>query len=649
MNRYIVNKNDLKEIEYLVKTLNYHTDLYEKGEMEITDFEWDQMYFRLSSLERLTGYILPHSPTQNIRYSLVNELSKINHDHLMLSLAKTKDREEAANYFGDKEYVVMAKMDGLTCSLTYENGYLVRAETRGDGAIGDDVTHNVLVIKNVPRRIEWKGRLVIDGEVICDKETFKEFSEEYKNPRNFAAGSIRLLDSAESANRKLKFVAWDVIEGFPHLERFCDNLLELSFLGFEVVPWMLNKIYDEEELLTEIENFHYPIDGLVYKFDDIAYGKSLGATDHHFKNAIALKFADEEAETSLVDIDWTLGRTGILTPVAVFKPVELEGTTVQRASVHNITIFKDIFGHHAWYGQKVKVYKAHMINPQILEAEEYDSPEGVPLDIPEVCPVCGGRTEVKCDVTSEFLICTNPDCEGKLINRIDHFAGKKGLDIKGLSKATLGKLIEWGWIEKISDLYELHTYRADWINKPGFGERSVDNILRAIEDSKTTTLDSFIASLGIPLVGKAVAKDIIELFSTYEEFRTAILEQFDFGQLNGFAEAKTSALLEFDYTEADYIFENYLKIFKEEKITKIDSNCNDLKIVITGTLKNFKNREQFKEEIEKRGGKVVNTITKTVNFLINNDVESTSSKNKKAKELNVPIISEDEFINKYFN
>lgn len=647
MNKHIIHQNDIDEIHYLIKMLNYHTDLYEKGEMEITDAEWDHFYFRLQNLERITGYILPSSPTQNIRYSLVNELSKVKHDHLMLSLDKTKDREEAANYFGDKEYVIMAKMDGLTCSLTYENGYLVRAETRGNGVVGDDVTHNALVIKNVPRRIDWKYRLVIDGEVICDKETFKEFSEEYKNPRNFAAGSIRLLDSAESVNRKLKFVAWDVIEGFPQFDRLSDSLLKLSYLGFEVAPWSHSAVYQEEELLAAIDGFHYPIDGLVYKFDDIAYGKSLGATDHHFKNAIALKFADEEAETRLVDIDWTLGRTGILTPVAVFKPVELEGTTVQRASVHNITIFKDIFGHHAWYGQKVKVYKAHMINPQILEAEEYDSPEGVPLDIPEVCPVCGGRTEVKCDVVSEFLVCTNPNCEGKLINKIDHFASKKGLDIKGLSKATLEKLIDLGWVSNIKDLFTLEQYRADWVKLPGFGEKSVDKILTAIKTASTTDFVSFIAALGIPLIGKAVATEIEKTFPTYIEFRTAILEGFDFAQLDGFAEAKSSALLDFDYSEADEIYEKFVVIPTKEKITTTQTNCNDLKIVITGKLKTFKNRDEFKAEIEKRGGKVVDSVSKATSMLINNDLESTSSKNKKAKELNIPIITEQDFIEKY--
>ena len=650
-----VRKQLIEEIKHLTKILNEYTEAYNNGCPVISDSEWDTLYFRLAELEICTGYCEENSPTQKVIYSSVTELKKVEHNHPMLSLEKTKSEEEVFNFFGDKHYVAMAKMDGLTCSLLYENGRLIRAETRGNGLVGDDVTHNALVIKTIPKRINYKNRLVVDGEIICDKKTFEEnFSTLFKNPRNFAAGGIRLLNGKQCEARKLKFVAWDVIEGFENSNSLFGNLCDLCDLGFTVVPFFssMTKNFSKDLILDEVEANHYPIDGLVFKFDDIAYGKSLGATDHHFKNAIAFKFVDEIEESKLITIDWTLGRTGILTPVAVFEPVELEGTTVQRASIHNLTILKDTFHGLPWVGQAVKVYKAHMINPQILEADDAGDflhyPELPFLEVPTVCPVCGGHTEVKCDVATEFLVCANPDCEGKLINRLDHFAGKKGLDIRGLSKATLEKLIDWSWVEKTSDLFKLHNYRNDWINKPGFGERSVDNILHAIEEAKVTTLDAFIASLGIPLIGKAVAKEVIKLFPTYEEFRAAIEEGFDFTQLDGFAEAKTNALLEFDYKEADYIFENFLKIFRNEIITTNDSNCKDLKIVITGTLHNFKNRDEFKNEIEKRGGKVVNTITKSTSFLINNDINSTTSKNKRAKELDVPIISEQDFINKYF-
>lgn len=652
------NRRDLmliEQMEELIEKLNYYTDLYESGKPEISDTLWDNMYFTLVKLEAETGFAFKESPTQRIRYEIVNELKTVEHNHPMLSLNKTKDYDEIKKFVGDKTSVAMAKMDGLSCSILYENGKLVRAETRGKDGIGEDITHNIITLPSVPKKINYTETLVVDGEIICDKETFKEFADKYKNPRNFAAGSIRLLDSKECANRKLKFVAWDLIKGYETVKSFYHRLWHLKELGFTIVPfhWFVSLDYfPMDELITAIEELNYPIDGLVFRYNDLREYAAAGATEHHPKGAMAFKFEDETETTSLIRLDWTMGRTGVLTPVAVFDPIELEGTEVERANLHNLSVMKDILG-TPYIGQTLEIYKANQIIPQVSSA---GIPEckadilGLELKPPKYCPICGEVLMVDESETGVLnLMCINPKCEGKLINKLDHFAGKKGLDIKGLSVATLEKLIDWGWIDTAADIFELKKYRSSWIKKPGFGEKSVDNILNAIENSKETTLESFISAIGIPLIGRAMAKELNKYFSTYEEFRTAILEGVDFTELDGFAEVKSSSICEFDYTEADLIFEKYLRIKKLQNVKEDKgSNCKDLKIVITGTLQNYKNRDEMKKEIEDRGGKVVGSISKNVNILINNDINSGSSKNTKAKELGIPIMSEEEFVSKYF-
>lgn len=637
------------EIRNLINKLNAYTELYDNGAPAISDEEWDKLYFELKKLEQESGLIYPDSPTQKISYTVVNELQKVEHNHPMLSLAKTKDIAKIVEFLHEQEFVAMSKMDGLTCSLLYQNGKLVRAETRGNGEIGEDITHNVLVIPNIPKEINYKEELIIDGEVICDLGTFDQyFATEYKNPRNFAAGSIRLLDAKESENRRLTFVAWEVIKGMENCNTLIGRLNYLYELGFTVVPRMTSEIFDDTVFITGIAAMskakNYPIDGIVFKFNDIAYGKSLGSTDHHFNNAIAFKFYDEAYETKLLDIEWGMGRTGQLTPIAVFEPVDDGESVLERASLHNISVMRETLGEEPYVGETVYVAKMNQIIPQIVKANIEDLPDKQVIRIPLTCPVCGGAAEiVESESGTKNLCCTNSACQGKLINRLDHFAGIKGLDIKGLSKATLEKLIEWGWIDCLKDIFSLKEHRAEWIKKSGFGVASVDKVLAAIEASKNTTLDKFITSLGIPLIGSRVAKDIAARVYDYGEFRDLIIDNFDFSSWEGFGDSKKDNLLKFDYTEADEIYK-LLNIATQEQKPQNDLN---LTVCITGSLKKYKNRAELQSAIEATGGKVVSSISKKVNYLINNDVNSTSSKNQQAKKLNIPIISEDDFAKKY--
>ena len=644
-------KHDL--MKDIVAKLNKATKAYDRGEPYMTDKEWDNLYFSLVELEKELGYALPDSPTQRIVYQAkVLELNKVSHNHSMLSLAKTKDLDEVKSFLGDKKVVIMAKMDGLTCSLRYVDGKLVSAETRGDGLIGEDVTHNAMVIKSIPKRINYKEELIVDGEIICTKEDFKSFEKEYKNPRNFAAGSIRLLDSAECAKRNLTFVAWDVIKGFEQWPTLIDRFLCIKDLGFTIVPSTPKYTTLELDLayIQEIvEHRGYPIDGIVFKFNDIAYGKSLGSTSHHFNNAIAYKFYDETYPTKVLDIEWTMGRTGVLTPVAILEPVDIDGTEVSRASLHNVSVLKATLGDLPYYGQKVEVFKANMIIPQIKSAvlwEDVDLKEGecmTGIAMPCTCPICGQILEYNNNDGVITLHCKNSQCDGKLINKLDHFCSKKGLDIKGLSKATLEKLIGWGYVNNCEDIFKLHMWMEKWMNKPGFGVKSVDKILNAIEEAKNTTFDKVISAAGIPLIGGAVAKDLSKKFENYESFRKAIDKGFDFTVFDGYGPEMNKALLTFDYSELDRIVENSLiinYIKEEDKEQTLEGKV----FVITGKLKNYKNRDELKKQIESFGGKVSGSVTKKTDYLINNDNTSTSSKNTNAKTLGIPIITEEEFI-----
>ena len=652
---------DIKRMENLIEELNEATRAYDAGKPYMSDHEWDDLYFELVQLERKIGYAHSDSPTQKINFQLVSALKKIEHNHPMLSLDKTKQLDEVATFVGKHDYVAMCKMDGLTCSLRYYNGKLVSAETRGDGIVGEDILHNALVIDSIPKYIKYKGELVVDGEIICCLDTFTNmFADSYKNARNFAAGSIRLLDSKECYNRHLTFVAWDMIVGYEEENELFWRLNELYRLGFTVVPFIaiylneyVNEIVSEttiEFLKQEAQKNAYPIDGVVFKFNDVAYGKSLGLTGHHFKNAIAYKFYDETYPTTILDIEWTMGRTGVLTPIAILEPIDIDGSTVSRASLHNLDIMGQTLHGCGWVGQKVEVYKANMIIPQIASAEEDEDIPHINKQHflrPRVCPVCGGSTVVQKDVNTRNLYCTNPDCDGKMINKLDHFCGKKGLDIKGLSKATLEKLIDWGWVTDIVDIYCLTDHRTEWIQKSGFGEKSVDNILNAIEASKHPSLQAFISSIGIPLIGKTMSKELVKSIETYEEFRKLVDEKFDFSQLDGFAESKTDAIWNFDYRQADAVYEFVKPLAVPEAVVDSQNSLAGCTIVITGRLEKFKNRAQLQTAIEAKGGKVVGSVSNNTDFLINNDNKSNSAKNLTAQRLGIPIITESEFTERF--
>ena len=634
---------ELSKIKELVEKLNYYTKLYDEGRPEISDKEWDDMYFELQKIERENGIYLEDSPTQRVNFQVVNKLNKIEHNHPMLSLDKTKDINEVQKFIYYNDYIAMAKMDGLTCSLKYVNGKLVSAETRGNGFIGEDILHNALQVKNIPKRIDFKDELIVDGEIICTYENFKEFESEYKNPRNFASGSIRLLDSKESSMRRLSFIAWDCISGLEEVEKLSTKLLKLNILGFTVVPFMAGE-YSIDDTISTIQSIAqeagYPIDGIVYKYDIISEYEAAGKTDHHFKGGLAYKFYDEEYETILRDVEWTMGRTGVLTPVALLEPINIDGSEVSRASLHNISIMDELG--IRYQDTKVMVYKANMIIPQISKALPYEGEIASLINIPAVCPICGEPTIIKGENGVRVLYCSNPNCEGKLINRLDHFFGKNGLDAKGLSKATFEKLIDWGWIENIKDVFKLKEHKKEWEKMQGFGEKSVEKILQAIEDCKSCSLDAVISAAGIPLIGKTVGKDLSKRFGSYSEFREAVESGFDFTNFGGYGWEMHKAISDFDYSELDYIVDNYLQI-KENNKEDNELKLKDLTFCVTGKVHIWKNRDSLSAFIESLGGKVTGSVSKNTNYLINNDINSTSAKNKKAQELDIPILSEEDF------
>lgn len=569
----------------------------------------------------------------------------------MLSLDKVHSIDEIKSFANNKELIATIKCDGLSVRLIYENGQLTGANTRGDGKIGGNVFSHAHYIKNIPLTIPVKNRILIDGEVIIFKEDFDK--DKFKNQRNAAAGGLSLLNMQEVKDRKMSFVVWDVFTNEQIYTYYTEKLNIATSFGFDVVPNIGTSDYQYaiNFCLKTAQEKGYPCDGVVFKFNNIQYGESLGSTEHHFKNAIAWKNTDETYSTRLRYIQWTMGRTGVLTPVAVFDPVQIDGTEVSRASLHNVSIMKETLGDCAYVGEPLEIFKSNMIIPQIYSAgPKYDygyviANGGVSAnDAPEHCPICGGNIYFKEENNIVRAYCDNPNCEGKLINRLNHFCGKKGLDIKGLSKATLEKLINWEWVGSISDLFKLHMHQSEWIKKPGFGQASVNKILKAIESAKNCTFDKYLCALGIPLIGRVASKALMNTFKDYNSFRTAIKEKDDrLYQIAGIGEVMIDALLSFDYTEADEIFNKYII---EEEAAATPSNDNVLEgktFVITGKVKAFKNRDELKSFIESKGGKVTGSVTSKTSYLINNDTESTTAKNQTAKKMGIPIIGEEEF------
>lgn len=652
-----MNQIELEMMRGMVSILNEASEAYyNTGHPIMTDEQFDARLEDLRQLEEETGFVLANSPTQRVGAKVLTELNEVTHSHPMLSLEKCHTVEEIIRFANNRELVASIKLDGLTVSLTYEDGILVRAETRGTGLVGSDVTEHVKQFKNVPLKINKKGTYVIDGEAIITDEDFAEVNRDgkYKNSsRNLASGTLSVLDTSLVAKRKLRFLNWDVIEGGGN--SLSANLAEARELGVDVVPFWSVTNLDPKKLQNTIDYvFEYakdeglPCDGIVFKFNDIEYGKSLGATSHHFKNGIAYKAKNEEVKTILRDIDWTLGKTGVITPTAIFDAAEIYGTTVERASLHNISVMRELLGDEPHIGQSIVVTKSNMIIPQVVRADKrYSGIQDLMLDIPTKCPICGGNTEIKQDNDSKVLVCTNDDCKGKLLGKLTHFVSKNAMNVDGLSESTLEKFIELGWLNKFEDIFTLKDHFTEMVKLDGFGEISVNKLLDAIEASKNTTLDRFIYALSVPLVGKSASKTISKYFNgNFDKFyNECCFTEFDFTVLDDFGETMNESINKYLKDNATMIRElaNYMEFEKPQTISN-NANLSGLTFVITGSLNHFANRDEAKEKIEAAGGKVSGSVSAKTSYLVNNDVASTSGKNKKAKELGIPIISEEELI-----
>lgn len=645
-----------ERIKELVELLNKANKAYYQEANEImTNFEYDKLYDELVGLEKETGMVLSNSPTVNVGYQVVSQLPKEQHNSPMLSLDKTKEVGALADFAGDRKCLLSWKMDGLTVVLTYENGELVKAVTRGNGLVGEVITNNAKTFKNIPISIPYKGRLTLRGEAIIKYSDFEQINREiedadskYKNPRNLCSGSVRQLNSQVTAERNVNFVAFALINAD---DVDFGNSIEQQYKwmesqGFQVVEYRVvtrNSMEDAVKYFAgKIQTYDYPSDGLVLMFDDIEYGLSLGTTAKFPRNGIAFKWEDEQAETTLKYIEWSPSRTGLINPVAVFEPVELEGTTVSRASVHNISIMEEL---ELGSGDRIKVYKANMIIPQISENL---TKSGID-DLPKECPVCGHATEVKAENGIKTLYCPNSQCPAKHVKLFTLFVSRNGMNIDGLSEETLEKFIDAGYIKEFADIFHLDRYYEEIVATPGFGQKSYDNLMDSVEKARTVELSALIYSLGIPNIGSANAKLICKAFNNnIEKIRNASVEELI--EIDGIGEIMAEKFCQY-FADEDNIkkLDNLLKevnIAEPEENTT-PQNMDGLTFVITGSVEHFANRNELKSYIEKHGGKVTGSVSAKTNYLINNDAMSASSKNKKAKQLGVEIVTEEVFLERW--
>ena len=645
-----------ERIKDLVELLNKANKAYYQEANEImTNFEYDKLYDELVGLEKETGMVLSNSPTVNVGYQVVSQLPKEQHNSPMLSLDKTKEVGALADFAGDRKCLLSWKMDGLTVVLTYENGELVKAVTRGNGLVGEVITNNAKTFKNIPISIPYKGRLTLRGEAIIKYSDFEQINREiedadskYKNPRNLCSGSVRQLNSQVTAERNVNFVAFALINAD---DVDFGNSIEQQYKwmesqGFQVVEYRVvtrNSMEDAVKYFAgKIQTYDYPSDGLVLMFDDIEYGLSLGTTAKFPRNGIAFKWEDEQAETTLKYIEWSPSRTGLINPVAVFEPVELEGTTVSRASVHNISIMEEL---ELGSGDRIKVYKANMIIPQISENL---TKSGID-DLPKECPVCGHATEVKAENGIKTLYCPNSQCPAKHVKLFTLFVSRNGMNIDGLSEETLEKFIDAGYIKEFADIFHLDRYYKEIVATPGFGQKSYDNLMDSVEKARNVELSALIYSLGIPNIGSANAKLICKAFNNnIEKIRNASVEELI--EIDGIGEIMAEKFCQY-FADEDNIkkLDNLLKevnIAEPEENTT-PQNMDGLTFVITGSVEHFANRNELKSYIEKHGGKVTGSVSAKTNYLINNDAMSASSKNKKAKQLGVEIVTEEVFLERW--
>lgn len=642
----------------LTALLDKAARVYEQGSDEImSNFEYDRLYDELKKLEEESGTVLAASPTAHAGYEVLSELPKFKHETPCLSLDKTKSREELREWLGDHEGVLSWKMDGLTVVLSYENGELVRAVTRGNGEVGEVITNNAKVFKNVPLRIDFKGSLVLRGEAVIKYSDFEKINasienvdEKYKNPRNLCSGSVRQLNNEITAKRNVHLFAFTLFSASGDEERYNTDFKTinegfdfLEKLGFTVVEHRTvnaGNIADTVEWFSEkVKTNDFPSDGLVLAFDNIAYGESLGRTAKFPRNAIAFKWADETAVTHIREVEWSPSRTGLINPVAIFDPVELEGTTVSRASLHNVSVTEEL---KIGIGDEVSVYKANMIIPQIAE----NFTKSGKLVIPDVCPVCGGKTEIRDSAGSRFLYCTEPECPAKKIGNFVQFVSRDAMNIEGISESTLEKFIDLKYIHDYADIYRLERFKNDIVELEGFGEKSYENIQAAVEKSKDAELPNFIFALGIPGIGLANARLISrELGGTLEALMEVSKERLL--EINQIGEVIADSFVNYMQNEKNRseiaALLEYVKL-RAPEFNEAESPLSGKIFVITGSVEHFANRSELKNYIEKKGGSVTGSVSKNTDYLINNDITSNSSKNKKAKELGVEIINEDTFL-----
>ena len=650
------NNKSITRMKELVEQLREASKAYYAEDREImSNYEYDKLYDELMALEQETGMVLTGSPTISVGYEAVDELPKEAHESPMLSLGKTKDREELKAWLKDKEGLLSWKLDGLTIVLTYREGSLLKAVTRGNGEVGEVITNNAKVFKNIPLRIQYQGELILRGEAVITYSDFEEINSQiedvdakYKNPRNLCSGSVRQLNNEITAARNVRFYAFSLVkaDGVDFENSREKQFLFLKQQGFDVVDYarvdasnIIDAIADYEK---RIENYNIPSDGLVLTYDDMEYGRSLGRTAKFPRDSIAFKWADEIRETTLKEIEWSPSRTGLINPVAIFEPVELEGTTVSRASVHNISILRAL---KLGIGDTITVYKANMIIPQI--AENLTGSDNV--EIPCKCPVCGGETQISAVNDVQSLYCMNPDCDAKKLKSFALFVSRDAMNIDGMSEATLEKFLAKGFIHEYQDMFHLDRHCDEIIEMEGFGEKSYQRLMSSIEQARKVTLPKLIFSLGIANIGLANAKVICKYFKNdLDAMRHADVEELS--QIDGIGEVIAKAFVDYFANEENSVKFNHLLMEVEIEQEEIDEEGQTLEgkvFVVTGSLEHFGSRNELKDLIEKKGGKVTGSVTSKTDCLINNDIASNSSKNKKAKELQIPIVTEEEFMTQY--
>lgn len=644
--------NQTERMKELVELLNKAGRAYYQEDREIiSNYEYDKLYDELEALEKETGITLAGSPTVSVGYEAVNALPKETHETPMLSLDKTKEIEVLKNFVGNQKTVLSWKMDGLTIVLTYQDGKLKKAVTRGNGIVGEVITNNAKVFKNVPLQIAYQGELILRGEAIISYSDFEKINEQiedvdakYKNPRNLCSGSVRQLNNEITAKRNVYFYAFSLVraEGVDFNNSRACQFEWLKAQGFDIVEYRMVDSKNLEETIQyfsdKISTNDFPSDGLVALYDDIAYGDSLGSTAKFPRNAFAFKWKDEIRETTLKEIEWSPSRTGLINPVAIFEPVELEGTTVSRASVHNISILKEL---ELGIGDRIEVYKANMIIPQIAE----NLTRSRNLTIPEICPVCKKTTKIQKSNDVEVLICTNPECQAKKIKSFTLFVSRDAMNIDGLSEATLEKFILNGFIKEFGDIYELEHYKDAIIEMDGFGEKSYENLIENIKKSSHTTLPRLVYALGIANIGVANAKVLCKEFD-YDLQKLMQADEETISQIEGIGSVIAKSVTDYFKNEKNQRKLEHLLTYLTFEEMKIETGnpLSGKQFVITGSVNQFENRSAMKEFIENRGGKVTGSVSKKTDYLINNDTESSSSKNKKAKELGIPILSEEDFL-----